>query len=313
MQELMTYAGQLDCYSQCNEILLKFLCVEVSVMQVHRVTDKYGNMLEQQTTENSKCAGNEEMPKLKPNESVYAMTDGSMVLTREDGWNEVKLGRIFKESDCMEVGGERGWIRHSVYEAWLGSSKDFTRRFEQRLDPYRCLKGRLIFITDGATWIKNWITDAYPQATQILDWFHACEHLCEFAKEYFEEEIQKLCWIKNQKELLYESKAEQVINNIAALPAKKENIENSKYKLLQYYQTNKDRMDYKRYRNIGAGMIGSGAIESAHRTVIQKRMKLSGQRWTKKRAQNMLALRCTTLSGNWNKVIKLICSQSKAA
>ena len=97
------------------------------------------------------------------------------------------------------------------------------------------------------------------------------------------------------------------------MPAKKENIENSKYKLLQYYQTNKDRMDYKRYRNIGAGIIGSGAIESAHRTVIQKRMKLSGQRWTKKRAQNMLALRCTTLSENWNKVIQLICSQSKAA
>lgn len=49
--------------------------------QWHRVTDKYGNMLEQQATENLKCAANEEAPKLKPNESVYAMTDGSILLS----------------------------------------------------------------------------------------------------------------------------------------------------------------------------------------------------------------------------------------
>jgi hypothetical protein len=72
-------------------------------------------------------------------------------------------------------------------------------------------------------------------------------------------------------------------------------------------------MDYKKYRIIGAGLIGSGAIESAHRTVVQKRMKQSGQRWTRNRAQNMLRLRCTRLSGQWDKVINLICSKSKAA
>ena len=50
-------------------------------------------------------------------------------------------------------------------------------------------------------------------------------------------------------------------------------------KTIAYYQANSDRMDYKYYKTIGAGIIGSGAIESAHRTVVQKRMKLSGQRW----------------------------------
>ena len=112
---------------------------------------------------------------------------------------------------------------------------------------------------------------------------------------------------------MYESKTEEVISNIEALPAKKQSQENSKAQLLQYYQSDKDRMDYKRYRTIGARLIGSGAIESAHRVVIQKRMKLSGQRWTKKRAQNMLTLRCTRLSGKWNKVIQLICFPAKAA
>lgn len=303
MQELMTYAGQLDCYVQCNEILSKFISVDISAMQVYRVTDTYGNLLEQQA---ATVLPLDESLELKPGESVYAMTDGSMILTREDGWNEVKLGRIFKESQCMEVGGERGWIKTSEYEALLGSSKDFTRRFEQKLDAYRCLGQRLIFITDGAIWIKNWITDAYPGATQILDWYHACEHLCEFSREYFSDEEEKNKWLEEQKALLYESKTTEVINNIISLNTTKESIEKSKNNLLQYYQANKDRMDYKKYRAMGAGLIGSGPIESAHRTVIQKRMKLSGQRWTKKGAQNMLNLRCVRLSGKWDKVIKLI-------
>jgi len=72
-------------------------------------------------------------------------------------------------------------------------------------------------------------------------------------------------------------------------------------------------MDYKAYRALGIGIIGSGAIESAHRTVIQKRMKLSGQRWTKKGAQNMLNLRVTHMNGQWNKVIKLVNTEFKKA
>jgi hypothetical protein len=178
-----------------------------------------------------------------------------------------------------------------------------------KLDPYECLNENLIFITDGAPWIKNWIQDAYPKATPVLDYYHAFEHLCGFAKEYFKDEQQKNDWIEQQKILLHESQVVQVIANIKSLPAKQKRIKKVKSDLLQYYQENKDRMDYKRYKTMGAGLIGSGAIESAHRTVIQKRMKQSGQRWSKKRAQNMLTLRCTRLSGKWNKVVQLICSQ----
>lgn len=64
-------------------------------------------------------------------------------------------------------------------------------------------------------------------------------------------------------------------------------------------------MDYKRYLQIGSGLIGSGTIESAHRTVIQKRMKQSGQRWSVRGAQNMLQLRTTRKSGHWSKIIAL--------
>ncbi|MGI0062955.1 MAG: hypothetical protein ACREBA_10940 [Nitrosotalea sp.] len=79
----MAYAGQLACYGQSNEILSKFLSVEVSVRQVYRVTDTYGVLLEQQIVKEEQP---EEAPlDIKRGESVYVMVDGSMILTREEG------------------------------------------------------------------------------------------------------------------------------------------------------------------------------------------------------------------------------------
>jgi len=65
-------------------------------------------------------------------------------------------------------------------------------------------------------------------------------------------------------------------------------------------------MKYKQYRNTGCGIIGSGAIESAHRTVIQKRMKQAGQRWSNKGAKNMLRLRIISMNKQWAKVIDFL-------
>ena len=68
----------------------------------------------------------------------------------------------------------------------------------------------------------------------------------------------------------------------------------------------------KVYEQMGCGIIGSGAIESAHRTVVQKRMKQSGQRWTVQGAQNMLNLRVTRKNLQWSKIIELTKSDFKA-
>ena len=64
-------------------------------------------------------------------------------------------------------------------------------------------------------------------------------------------------------------------------------------------------MKYQEYVKIGCGIISSGAIESAHRTLVQKRMKQSGQRWSWKGAQHMLNLRVVRKNNDWNKIIEL--------
>jgi hypothetical protein len=72
-------------------------------------------------------------------------------------------------------------------------------------------------------------------------------------------------------------------------------------------------MRYKQYRNTGCEIIGSGVIESAHRTLIQKRMKRSGQRWSRKGAENMLRLRVLSLNKQWSKVIGFFKLPAKVA
>ena len=109
-------------------------------------------------------------------------------------------------------------------------------------------------------------------------------------------------WCDLQKGLLLDSGVETVLDNISSTKAS----EKDKIKIINYYQNNKARMKYKQYRHIGCGIIGSGAIESAHRTVIQKRMKLSGQRWSINGAKNMLRLRVISMNRQWAEVIDFL-------
>ena len=80
MQELMVFAGQMDCYESCGEIIGEFLDVKVSSSQVHRVTDTYGKEIGKTINEHTT------LTPIKKQEVLYVEADGSMVLTREEGW-----------------------------------------------------------------------------------------------------------------------------------------------------------------------------------------------------------------------------------
>lgn len=300
MQELMVYAGQLDCYERCNEVIREFMDVQVSTTQIYRLTDKYGTEVEKDVNKQAI------LPPLKKQEVLYVQADGSMLQTREEGYKEVKVGRIFKSSDCMHSKQKAGWIKTSQYVAHLGNSKEFTGQMDHLIECYGKEGNQLIFVSDGAIWIKHWIEDAFPGAVSILDYYHACEHLYQFSSTWFSDRQQEKIWVSEQKELLLQSEVLKVIQNIEQLAANTKEAQ----QLIAYYQSNKERMDYQRYKQLGCGIIGSGAIESAHRTVVQKRMKQSGQRWSIPGAQHMLHLRVIRKNHQWNKIIQLIKQQS---
>ena len=125
----------------------------------------------------------------------------------------------------------------------------------------------------GLLWIRNWIKEAFPKAVSILDDYHTLLYLYEFAEAHFKKDHQKAYqWVEVQKALLLDSKLITVMDNINTLAA---GLPYGR-KVLDYYQANQNRMDYKKYLGIGAGIIGSGAIGSAHRTVVQNGSNSSG-------------------------------------
>jgi len=307
-QEQVCYLGQHETFEEGSETVKRFMGIEISNKQIQRVSEYYGRCLE----ETMKASIAEDAWEYKKEEEcseiTYGMTDGSMVFTKEEGWKEIKVGRVFKSSENIPVSEKRNGIQTSNYCAYLGGYEAFLERFEL------LLKGRdnLVFIADGAKWFWEWVTIYYPQATQILDYYHGKEYLCQFAALVFKDVRQKEKWIQHQEKLLFKDKIEKVIASINTFTGLTDEALTFQQKINTYYENNKTRMLYGTYSRKGL-LIGSGPIESAHRNVIQKRLKLSGQRWSASGVQQIANLRVAHKSNEWNKVVNMIQSVKIAA
>lgn len=300
LQELYCHVGQQEVFEEAAETIEKLLKIETNAKQIERVCHYYGEQLEvdfplHQGNDTTACRVAE------VSEPSYVMMDGTMLLTREEKWKEAKVGRIFKAKSNVPINKGRKYITDSQYVAHLGGHEAFLEKLSSYTDSLR----QKIFIGDGAVWIWNWVEAYYPECEQILDFYHAKEHLCDYAKDRFHDHEMMTSWIEAQTALLLDDRVEEVIEHIRSIPlhAKKEEAE-SRRRLIGYYTTNLKRMRYRAFQEKGYA-IGSGAIESAHRTIIQQRLKLSGQRWTKQGAQQILNLRTAKKSGQWNIVVSL--------
>jgi hypothetical protein len=294
-QEIIAYAGTLDCYGKSQEVIEKFTRVKVSLSSVFRITNSISKRLEKEDIENENA-----IPPLSNRDILYVQIDGSMIQTRtkDEPWKEVKLGRLFRGVDCSNPNTKVAQITDSQYVGHFGRSVDFGLKLKTIIDAYGELKDRLIFVCDGAAWIREWIADTYPLSVSILDYYHVLEYLYDFANKVFSDRSLGRDWCRVQEELLLGSKVGAVIQNINMADVNGLH----KSRIVAYYTNNKGRMNYGYYRQVGSGIIGSGAIESAHRTVIQHRMKLSGQRWGTDGARNMLRMRIILKNRQWQRV-----------
>jgi len=301
LQEHMCRLGSKLTFAEGSEEFRQFLDIDISDKQIERVSHCYGEKLEELDWENAYCDSVQMKINYKEGEPVYAMVDGSMLLTREEKWKEVKVGRVFGGNSLVEVSKKRNILTNSVYKAHMGKASEFWERFSVEIPRSK----QLVFINDGARWIWNYIEERYPNSIQILDFFHCKEHICQFAKEFFGNTQQASDFSEQLCNMLLEEKVDGAIETIRGLEPQSKKKHDEKEKLLGYLETNKKRINYGRFKKMGL-LIGSGPIESAQRNVVQKRMKQSGQRWTIRGAQQIVNLRVCHQSNKWEYVTKII-------
>jgi hypothetical protein len=179
-QEKCIYMGQQNVFEEAEQAIKKLTGQRVDAKQIERLVHGYGELLEQKQEVEEKVAVDEQLH--------YGMMDGGMILTREDDWKEMKLARIFSAKNHIETGKSKDLITLSRYVAHLGGHRAFFRKVEKCTDALP----NMIWIADGAKWIWEWVKESYPQATQILDYYHGKEKLCEFAKEAFGSKPEEL-------------------------------------------------------------------------------------------------------------------------
>jgi hypothetical protein len=197
---------------------LNFCHVLRSKTQHFRVTNYYGAQITELLEKEEETSKPETV---SPSGIVYAESDGSMILTREkkdahssnNCWEEVKLLRLYKSEHKLE-NFQRNVIEQSEYVAHLGCHEEFETKAEQVPDRYEHTGKNLVFISDGAIRIHKRQTEMYPNATQILDYYHACEHLAEFAKIVIQDDSFRRIWLDSRKEELLESQVEKVLKRI---------------------------------------------------------------------------------------------------
>ena len=303
LQEIICLLAQQSVFEEAQEMFGELLGIDISAKQIQRVSEHYG--LELEESEKQFEEENAQVPTVieaTDNQSnVYVTLDGSMIFTREEGWKEIKLGRIYSENSRVEIQQGRTEVIDSLYVCTLGSHKSFLQKFEPYIEPYK----QKVFIADGAKWIWNWVSDFYGDSVQILDFFHALEKLNEYASLAYKDEQERRLWLEEIKKRLKQDRVVDIICELKEISPCKSKEEKALQAVIRYYENNIERMKYGTFLTKGY-LIGSGSIESAHRNVIQQRMKLSGQRWSIQGAQRIVNLRAYKKSNRWADVVSHI-------
>jgi len=292
----------------------KVIGMEISKETVRDVTEHIGKLLHDEDTlrakESLKNMAEIKVTNNPKKTTLYIMTDGAAVNTRiedEKGstWRENKTVMVFTDKDLIKRKNESHIITKKEYAAFIGSAEEF-RKYVWDLavrNGYGQVE-RVVLIADGATWIRNMCTELFPDAVQILDLYHLKENVYTYAKHKFNQDPSKYVpWAEDMNAKLEAGKMDEVIS---ALP-ENEKLPSNVVNLRTYLENNRGKTDYPKYKQSGF-FVGSGAIESANKVILQRRLKQSGMRWGVSGAQYILTLRCKVESGLWNSVAQRFCA-----
>jgi hypothetical protein len=214
---------------------------------------------------------------------------------------EAKLGCVFTQTTWDKEGYPIRDPDSTTYTGAIETADEFGRRIY--LEAWKRGWSRAekkVVIGDGAEWIRNLVADHFPGAVQIVDLYHARQHLWDIARNlYPHQDANQRAWMKiHQKRLLDKGKIEKLVVALRSIDSDNPEIAEKLRTEANYFETNADRMRYPKFRRQHL-FVGSGVIEAGCRTVIGSRLKRSGMFWTVRGANAILALRCCQFNGRF--------------
>jgi hypothetical protein len=310
MHQVVWLSGAVPSYEMASEILRRIGGISVSPSTIWRRTQQTGcqfRMLEAQERKRATALPEQWTP---PSRAVVAdqrmgvAIDGALIHIRQEGWKEVKIGTVFAlvVSPCPDVNtGELTEVAHAIhnsYVAHLGGpdvigemtwTEARRRGWEQAQDTQ--------VLGDGAVWIWHQAALHFGASHQVVDWYHAKQHLTAAARLLKPEGSAAFTrWLNSRTTLLYQGRAQRIADELdqAALAQPASGLEAE----ATFFGHHHLRMNYLELRENG-WLIGSGCVESAAKQ-FKARFSGPGMRWSRKGAENLLPIRSAVLSNRFH-------------
>lgn len=214
---------------------------------------------------------------------------------------EAKLGCVFTQTTWDKEGFPIRDPDSTTYTGAIESAEEFGKRiYVEAWKRGWNRAAKKVVMGDGAEWIWNLAEQHFPGAVQIVDLYHARQHLWDLARRLHpNDEVNQKAWMKvHQKCLLDKGKIEKLVAALRSLDSINPEVVEKLRTEADYFDRNAERMRYPRYRRQHL-FVGSGVIEAGCKTVIGSRLKQSGMFWTVRGANAIVALRCCHLNGRF--------------
>lgn len=318
LKPLLALLGIQTSFDEAAKLAQEFLLLDISDNSIRKAAQWMGQKqqaLEQKWEKLSDWHHYMNDParrKEKAPRRLYGSIDGVMVPTQAE-WRELKTvcwygvspisGRQWPTRYKERIGEIEGLKATDIrYHCDIQSAESFSNLLWATGCHYLADRAQeLIFVCDGAKWIWRLVEENFPEAIQILDWYHAVEYLTPVAQALFKEVDKQTEWLAIMKEQLWFSRTQVVIDICEAL-ANEPCTSEPAAKAATYFQNNLARMDYAYFRKQGY-FIGSGTVESGCKQIGTMRLKRSGAQWLEDGARRVAKARAVWLSGQWHDVI----------
>jgi hypothetical protein len=313
MQALVGHEAPFDDGREQMRILAG---LEVTTKSVERTAEAIGADIAQREQAEIQKALQLDLPVIvgQPIRILYVQMDGTgiPVVKKETAGRpgkvegqpahtrECKLGCVFTQTKWDEEGYAIRDPDSTTYTGAIETAEEFGRRIYAEARRRGWSRALLkVVMGDGAEWIWNIADLHFPGAIQIVDLYHARQHLWEVARTlYPHEEAKRKAWMKMHQKLLDRGKIEKLVGVLRAIKSDNAEIAEKLRTEADYFERNRERMRYPTFRRQHL-FVGSGVIEAGCKTVIAVRLKGSGMFWTVRGANAIVALRCCQLNGEF--------------